>query len=209
MKRVFVALLLMLGTAAIMPNTASAQFDLSKLGGMLSGSTSKPKQSPYKSLAENAPTKSKIVGEWRYNSFDIEYLGNNSFAETAIAQIKSYARMELQQVGATPACFSITLRSNYKGSFHYGDSIYEGGYTYDESSAHFELKATAENGNRLNCNGFLKMVDGKLAVMLAAEDAMRAITAIIPEAQNDSTFLSIKSAVESFPGIYITVLLNR
>ena len=209
MKRVFIALVMVLATTAIMPTSASAQFDLSKIGGMLNGSTPKPKQSPYKTLAENAPAKSQVVGEWKYNNFDIEYLGNNTFAEAAISQVKSYARMGLQQVGVTPACFSITLRNNGKGSFHYEDSLYEGNYTYDATSAHFELTATAENGTRLNCNGFLKMGDGKLAVMLAAEDAMKAITTIVPEAQTDSTFLSIKSAVESFPGIYITVLLNR
>ena len=192
-----------------LPTSASAQFDLSKIGGMLGGSSSSPdtRTSPYKVLAENAPAKSEVLGEWRYNDFKLEYLGINSFATAAIGQVEGYAREELTAAGITPGCFTITLHKSGKGSFKYGEYAYVGEYTYDSSNARFELTATAENGKTLQCGGFLKMEGGNLVVMFKAEDALNAFAAALPESPegDDSTFDMINGVVQNFPGIYISM----
>lgn len=211
MKRLIFAIALLFAGMVAMPESASAQFDLSKLGGLLRGTnsstTTTTKTSPYKSLADNAPAKSEILGVWKYSDLDIEYLGTNSFADATIGQVKLLVREELRAYGVTPGCFTITLSKSGKGSFSYGEYIFEGSYTYDSTKARFELTATAEDGKAIKCGGFLKKVDGKLVVMLDAQDALDAIATAIPEITtgDTSTFASIYSIVQSFPGIYLSM----
>ena len=143
MRRVLMVVVCAIVGIVALPTSASAQFDLSKIGGMLGGSSSSSdhRTSPYKVLAENAPKKSEVLGEWRYNDFKLEYLGTNSFATAAIGQVEGYAREELMAAGITPGCFTITLHKSGKGSFSYGDYVFEGSYTYDSSKARFEASA--------------------------------------------------------------------
>ena len=213
MKRlIVVALMLVVGVVAL-PASASAQFDLSKIGGMFGSKSQQPatKVSPYKSLAENAPSKSEILGTWNYSDIDIEYLGTNSFAETTIGQVRTIVREELRMQGVTPGCFTITLLKSGKGSFSYGDYVFEGSYTYDSTKARFALTAKAEDGKAITCGGFLKKVDGKLVVMLDAKDAVNAITTAIPAiATGDtSTLDTIHGIVQSFPGIYLSMYYTK
>jgi hypothetical protein len=209
MRRLLIVVLMAFVGIVTMPESACAQIDLSKIGGLFGGATSKPKQSPYKTLAENAPAKGKIVGEWKYDSFDIEYLGSNTFADNAIAQLRQYTRMELQNLGVKANSFNINLNTNGKCSFNYGDIIYEGSYTYDVSSAQIVISAKADNGGKITCNGFLKFKDGKFVIMLAAQDAIKAIGVVVPEVVADPTFATIKSAVDSFPGIFFSMYYHR
>lgn len=207
MKRLAIAVVVALMGVVAMPTSASAQFDLSKIFG---GSSETTKTSPYKVLADNAPAKSEVVGTWKYNSIDLEYLGTNSFAEAAIAQVEDYARQELVASGLTPGCFTITLQNSGKGSFCYQDYTFNGSYTYDTSNARFELSATADNGKVIKCGGFLKKVNGKLVVMFNAEDALKAFAIIIPEVAADAaTYETIYTVAENFPGIYISLYFNK
>lgn len=206
MRRVIViALVALLGVVAA-PTTASAQFDLSKVGSLFGGGSksSKPKKSPYQTLAESAPDKRQLVGTWSYQSVDIEYLGTSSFADAAVSQLKSYGNAELCEAGITPGCFTLTLRTNGKGSIAYEDYLFEGDYIYDPSTARFELTAVADDQS-VHCSGYFKFVGEDLVVMINAKDAIDAFVTILPEASTDSTFTMIKGAVDSFPGIYISM----
>lgn len=211
MKRLIVAIAVALVGMVVAPESVSAQFDISKLGGVFGGSSSKPKVSPYKTLADNAPSKSEVLGVWQYSDFDLEYLGSNSLAETAIGQVESYARVELQAAGVKAGCFTITLHNDGSGSFSYEDYIYEGSYTYDASKAHFVMTTSAYDGTTITLTGFLKINKGKLVVMVKAEDAIKAFTTILPEVSegDDSTFEMINGVVQSFPGIFISMHYNR
>jgi hypothetical protein len=73
-----IALLMAVVGVVALPTTASAQFDLSKLGGLFGGSSSKTTKSPHATLAENAPAKSQVLGVWKYNSISVEYLGTSA-----------------------------------------------------------------------------------------------------------------------------------
>lgn len=208
MKRIVIAVAIALMGIMALPAEASAQFDLSKLLGGSSNNTSK--KSPYQTLAENAPQKKQVVGTWSYEDFNIEYLGSNSFATTAISQVESYGRAELVEAGVTPGCFTIKLNANGTGSFCYEEYVYEGRYNYDSATARFMLSATADNGKNLECGGFLKMTpQGKLVVMFKAEDAVRAFKTVLPDADDDSTFEMIEGVVQSFPGIYLSMRCTR
>lgn len=209
MKRLVFALMLVMGVVAL-PTSASAQLDLSKIGGLFGTRSQQPvaKVSPYKTLAENAPLKSEIVGTWRYSNLDLEYLGTNTFADAALSQVECVACEELRMAGVTPGSFTITLGKSGKGSIAYGDYAYNGSYTYDSSNARFELSATADNGAAIKCGGFIKKVNGNLVVMLDAKDALGAFKTILPELAtmgDGSTFEMIYGVVQSFPGIYISM----
>lgn len=209
MKRlIIVALMALMGVVAL-PTTASAQFDLSKIGGLFGGSSSKTTKSPYTTLAENAPQKSQVLGVWKYSSICVEYLGTSAFADASVSQLNSFASTELKEAGIMPGCFTIKLQSNGKGSFSYEDMVYEGSYTYDSAKARFVLTAKTDDGKTLTCNGFLKIVNGKLGMMVKAEDALNAVTIAAPEVCADSTFMMIKSVVDSFSGIYLTLYCGR
>ncbi len=211
MKRVLFTITLLIAGMVAMPESASAQFDLSKIGGLFGGSSSSKQTttstSPLKALAENAPTKSEILGTWKYSDLELEYIGVNSFAEAAIGQVQGVAREELRKSGVTPGCFTITLLKSGNGTLTYEDYTLAGSYTYDSTKARFELTATASDGKSIKCGGFLKKVNGKLVVMFEAEGAIKALQTILPEQSvNDAqTFEMINGVVQSFPGIYISM----
>lgn len=199
-----------MGVVAL-PETASAQWDLSKLAGLIKGGgDSGTKKSPYQTLAENAPATKRVIGNWNYESFSIEYLGNNAFAEAAISQIENIGREELMLAGIKAGSFSIRLNANGKGSLCYEDYVYDGTYSYDSSTARFRIQAMADNGKTLTCGGYLKMTaEGKLIIMLKAEDAVRAFKTMIPDADDDSTFEMIESVVSNFSGLYLSLRCTR
>jgi hypothetical protein len=87
--------------------------------------------------------------------------------------------------------------------------VYEGSYTYDSAKARFVLTVVTDDGKTLSCNGFLKIVNGKLGMMIKAEDALNAVSVAAPELRADSTFLMIQGVVDSFSGIYITLYCGR
>ena len=209
MKRMIIALLMAVVGVVALPTTASAQFDLSKLGGLFGGSSSKTTKSPYATLAENAPAKSQVLGVWKYNSVSVEYLGTSAFADASVSQLNTFANTELKEAGIVPGCFTIKLQSNGKGSLSYEDMVYEGSYTYDSAKARFVLTAQTDDGKMLSCNGFLKIVNGKLGMMIKAEDALNAVSVAAPELRADSTFLMIQGVVDSFSGIYLTLYCGR
>ena len=209
MRRVIITIVMALMGIVAMPESATAQFDLSKIGSMLGGKVAKPTKSPYQTLAENAPIKSKIIGTWSYSDFDIEYLGNNAIAHTAISQTEYYLQQEIKAAGITSGCYYIALRNNGKGYFYYSDYTYESSYTYDPTTAHVDITVKLDNSTSIKCSGFIKMKDGKLGLMLNAEDVVKAVATLVPEAMNDQTYLTIKSVVDSFPGIYITTYYNK
>ena len=73
MKRlIIVALMALVGIVAL-PTTASAQFDLSKIGGLFGGSSSKSTKSPYAALAENAPQRNQVLGVWKYSILSLDH----------------------------------------------------------------------------------------------------------------------------------------
>jgi hypothetical protein len=204
-----IALLMAVVGVVALPTTASAQFDLSKLGGLFGGSSSKTTKSPYATLAENAPAKSQVLGVWKYNSVSVEYLGTSAFADASVSQLNTFANTELKEAGIVPGCFTIKLQSNGKGSLSYEDMVYEGSYTYDSAKARFVLTVVTDDGKTLSCNGFLKIVNGKLGMMIKAEDALNAVSVAAPELRADSTFLMIQGVVDSFSGIYLTLYCGR
>lgn len=212
MKRVFIVVAVALLGMVALPETASAQWDLSKLTGLIKGggNSSSTKKSPYQTLAENAPATKRVIGNWSYESFSIDYLGSNAFADVAISQIEDIGREELMLAGIKAGSFSIKLNANGKGSFCYEDYVYEGSYTYDSSTARFRIQATADNGKTLTCGGYLKMTaEGKLVIMLKAEDAVRAFKTMIPDADDDSTFEMIEGVVSNFSGLYLSLRCTR
>lgn len=212
MKRIFIVVAVALLGMVSLPETASAQWDLSKLTGLFKGgsSSSSQKKSPYQTLAENAPTTKRVVGLWNYKNFSIDYLGTNAFAEAAISQIESIGREELMMAGIKAGSFSVRLNANGSGSFCYEDYVYDGSYTYDSSTARFRIQAMADNGKTLTCGGYLKMSeDGELIIMLKAEDAVRAFKTMLPDADDDSTFEMIEGVVSNFSGLYLSLRCTR
>lgn len=209
MRRLLSIAFVALVAVVALPTTASAQFDLSKVGELFGAKKpSQPAKSPYQTLAENAPQLKSVVGTWKYDHLYIEYLGTNAFAQTAIAQLDTYFKSELSSVGMQPGCFTLTLRTNGKGSIAYEDYLFEGTYTYDATKALFTLTATAQD-KTITCRGYLKVVSGKLVVMMNAKDAVAAALTIFPELATDSTMVTIQGVVESFPGIYISMRYTR
>ena len=205
MKRVIVVVFMAIIGLVAMPESANAQINLSKVGKLFGNVASKPQRSPYQELAESAPAKNQITGTWNYDTFRVEYLGSNAFAQGAIAQLENFATQEIKNAGIGDECYTIVLRGNGKGVFQYDDLTYEGNYTYDASTAQFQFTAKKSNGTQIVCNGFIKMDDGRLVTMLKAEDVVRAIAVIAPEVQTDDTYLMVKGVVDSFSGIYISL----
>lgn len=199
-------------TMAIAPVEVSAQFDLGKaLGQLLGGSATTPADdvpTPYDRLRENAPAKSKLMGTWQYKGATIEYLGDNPLADAALKSVEGYGIAELKKLGVIEGCCSLTLRRNGLAVVATRDALQEGTYTYDESDASVVIKGTYD-GTSYRADGYVKIVGGRLIVMVDAMDVLKEILKASPELATDQTVITTKALLESFGDVYISVMWVR
>ena len=208
-KMLFIAALFC--AAMMLPFEASAQFDLGKALGGLLGTTSQPAEqqiSPYDTLKENAPAKSKIMGTWQYKSAKVEYLGSNPLAGVALDQFEAVGIAELQKMGIVEGCCSLTLRRNGLAVVATRDSIMEANFTYDEMSAAVVATAT-DQGRSYKANGYVKFIGERLVVMLDARDVANGLVKAYPELATDQTFVTVKTLLDSFGDVYLSVMFER
>lgn len=201
----------LLGSAA----EASAQIDLSRALNSLLGSeksstntTGEPTKTPYDYLAERAPSPSKITGVWLYHSAAIEYLGTLPFADVALSQLEAVGLAELRAKGVVPGFFGLTVRRNGVVYLSYEDEIYEGSYSYNATDASLKVEASVD-GTAMTADGYLKIEDGRLVLMLDARDVMSILLKAYPEYRNNSTVLSAESTLRSFDGVYLAIRFSR
>lgn len=199
-------------TMAIAPVEVSAQFDLGKaLGQLLGESAAKPATdvpTPYDRLRENAPAKSKLMGTWQYKSATVEYLGDNPLADAALKSVEGYGLAELKKLGVIEGCCSLTLRRNGLAVVATRDELQEGTFTYDESDASVVIKSTYD-GKSYRADGYVKIVGGRLIVMVDALDVLKEILKASPELATDQTVITTKALLESFGDVYISVMWVR
>lgn len=199
-------------TMAIAPVEVSAQFDLGKaLGQLLGESAAKPVAdvpTPYDRLRENAPAKSKLMGTWQYKSATVEYLGDNPLADAALKSVEGYGLAELKKLGVIEGCCSLTLRRNGLAVVATRDELQEGTFTYDESDASVVIKSTYD-GKSYRADGYVKIVGGRLIVMVDALDVLKEILKASPELATDQTVITTKALLESFGDVYISVMWVR
>ena len=114
---------------ALVPTTALAQLNLSRLLGGLSkvANAQTEKEDPYQRLAEAAPSIYTLNGNWTYQSASFSYLGQNPLADIAIAQIDPIVASMLQQLKITPGSAKLRL-SGGKGTITHGDHKLDGSY---------------------------------------------------------------------------------
>lgn len=199
-------------TMAIAPVEVSAQFDLGKaLGQLLGGSATTPADdvpTPYDRLRESAPAKSKLMGTWQYKGATIEYLGDNPLADAALKSVEGYGIAELKKLGVVEGCCSLTLRRNGLAVVATRDALQEGTFTYDESDASVVIKGTYD-GTSYRADGYVKIVGGRLIVMVDAMDVLKEILKASPELATDQTVITTKALLESFGDVYISVMWVR
>ena len=210
MRRVLITIFSVVGLSLLSVAEASAQIDFGKaLGTLLNeAQQAQPTENPYAKIKANAPARSKILGSWHYLSARVEYLGINSLAQVAIPQLESFVLSELKRNGIVEGCCSLTLNRNGVAVIGTLDSLYEGKYTYDPTSAKF--KATYIYNNReYAMGGYLKFVSSRLAVLIDMRDILRELLAVRPSLATDENFIMVKGVVDSFGDIYVSVLFNR
>lgn len=199
-------------TIVIAPVEVSAQFDLGKaLGQLLGGSATTPAAdvpTPYDRLRENAPAKSKLMGTWQYKSATVEYLGDNPLADAALKSVEGYGLAELKKLGVIEGCCSLTLRRNGLAVVATRDELQEGTFTYDESDASVVIKSTYD-GKSYRADGYVKIVGGRLIVMVDALDVLKEILKASPELATDQTVITTKALLESFGDVYISAMWVR
>ena len=210
MRRILITIFSVVGLSLLSVAEASAQIDFGKaLGTLLNeAQQAQPTENPYAKIKANAPARSKILGSWHYLSARVEYLGINSLAQVAIPQLESFVLSELKRNGIVEGCCSLTLNRNGVAVIGTLDSLYEGKYTYDPTSAKF--KATYIYNNReYAMGGYLKFVSSRLAVLIDMRDILRELLAVRPSLATDENFIMVKGVVDSFGDIYVSVLFNR
>lgn len=210
MRRVLITIFSVVGLSLLSVAEASAQIDFGKaLGTLLNeAQQAQPTENPYAKIKANAPARSKILGSWHYLSARVEYLGINSLAQVAIPQLESFVLSELKRNGIVEGCCSLTLNRNGVAVIGTLDSLYEGKYTYDPTSAKF--KATYIYNNReYAMGGYLRFVSSRLVVLIDMRDILRELLAVRPSLATDENFIMVKGVVDSFGDIYVSVLFNR
>ena len=208
MRRFIFVILCVIGLGVT--TEASAQIDLGRALGTLLNEAAAVQTAPdhYAKLRENAPAKSKILGTWHYLSARVEYLGINSLASVAIPQLETFVLSELKRNGIVEGCCSLTLNRSGVAVIGTLDTLYEGRYTYDQTSA--KVKATYIYNNRTySVSGYLKPVSTRIAVLIDMRDILRELLVIRPNLATDENFLMVKGVVDSFGDIYLSILFNR
>lgn len=184
MKKTFYTLIAVVAVALV-PTTASAQFNLSRLLGGLSkvANAQTEKEDPYQRLAEAAPSSYTLNGNWTYQSASFSYLGSSPLADIAIAQIDPIITNTLKQLSITPGSVKLRLNGG-KGTITQGDHVLEGCYVYTRSKAAIVAETTLD-GKTVKASGYVRYESGELTVLLDARELINAMTTIMPELKKD------------------------
>lgn len=207
MKRIIV--LLIAAVAVLLPDAASAQFNLSGvLNSLFGGQKSQteeqtPNQTvdPYEAIAQAAPSARDILGTWTYDSAEAEYLGTNVLADLAISQVEGYVMQKVESYGITRGSFTILLRRNGTGVITWGSRTLDGRYKYNPETGAITVTGVL-NGATLSCSGYVKMEGGKLVALVDANEALAAFKTAYPEYANHQLLQSVSAVAQQFSGIY-------
>jgi hypothetical protein len=205
MKKTLI-LLLTLVAFALMPESASAQIDLTKaLGGLLgaaqSSASGNSSNSPYKKLAEAAPAASTLMGNWTYDSATFAYVGNNPLAGAVVAQLDPVAADVLRQIGVSQGSATLTLDKS-RGSVTHGDMVLKGEYEYNSSTAGITISGVIEKV-AVSVKGYVKYSAPMLTVMLDVKELVEAVKSIYPEYKSDPNVILIESLLKDMGDVYL------
>jgi hypothetical protein len=210
MKRIFQLFAIVVLCTLSTSFTASAQFDLGKALGQLMGSTepTSTMPSPYDTLRDNAPQRSKLLGTWQYKAASLEYLGDNPLAEVALAQIEVMGTSELAKYGIVEGCCTITIRRNGMAVLATRDAIQDCYIDYNEENAEMEVSTTVD-GVTYRAKGYVRMTTQYLTLLFHAQDILKIIEQATPEVTYDQMYLAAKEVVKSFKDGYLAIILTR
>lgn len=188
---------------ALVPTTASAQFNLSRLLGGLSkvANAQTEKEDPYQRLAEAAPSSYTLNGNWTYQSASFSYLGSSPLADIAIAQIDPIITNTLKQLSITPGSVKLRLNGG-KGTITQGDHVLEGSYVYTRSKAAIVAETTLD-GKTVKASGYVRYESGELTVLLDARELINAMTTIMPELRKDQNILLVETLIKDLKDVYV------
>ena len=190
----------------VVPTTASAQLNLSRLLGGISKVTSQMQteqstENPYSRLAESAPSAYQLNGTWSYQSASFSYLGNNPLADIVIAQVDPIIGQTLQQLGFTAG--SVTLRlTNGKGVIMQGEHALNGSYSYTRSKAAI-VASTTFNDKSVSASGYVRYSGGQLTVLLDARELINALTTVMPELKQDQNVIMVQTLLKDLKDVYV------
>jgi hypothetical protein len=211
MKKTLI-LLLTLVAFALMPESASAQIDLTKaLGGLLgaaqSSASGNSNNSPYKKLAEAAPAASTLMGNWTYDSATFAYVGNNPLAGAVVAQLDPVAADVLRQIGVSQGSATLTLDKS-RGSVTHGDMVLKGEYEYNSSTAGITISGVIEKV-AVSVKGYVKYSAPMLTVMLDVKELVEAVKSIYPEYKSDPNVILIESLLKDMGDVFVVGKFKR
>ena len=205
-------LIVLVLSLALMPESVSAQFDLSKalgtlLGGSSKSTTTTTTNDPYKKLADAAPAASTLNGTWTYDSATFTYLGNNPLADVVVAQLDPIIADVMRQMGVTRGSAELYMQSG-EGVVSHGDSEIRGKYTYQRSTAGITVSTTYE-GKSVSVSGYVKYGSNMLTVLLDVKQLVKAIKTVYPELKSDQNIILIDSLLKDISGVYAVGKFKR
>lgn len=215
MKRILFIMLLAVAGLVTLPVEAAAQFDLSRaINAFFGGSNDEeaepadPEPTPFERIAADAPSASEALGTWVYHSASLEYLGDNSFADVALAPLEGLGVAELEGAGITSGSSTLTLRRGGNGSIAHGEYLFDGRYRYNAENGSLTIIAELE-GVEVSCSGFMTLIGGELTVMVDADEALDAFLDAYPEQRNDPTVTMASSLLTNFSEVYVAIHFRR
>lgn len=213
MKKIAIFLLALVSLAAA-PQSASAQFDISKvLGGLFGGSSKSTTtelataSTPYTKLADAAPAITSLYGTWSYSSASFASLGSNPLADVVLAQLDPIVLDVLKNMGVSEGSARLKIESG-KGLIWQGSSSQNFKYTYERSKARIVL-STVINSKSVSVSGYIKYASPKVSVMLDVKELIKAIKTIYPEYQNDQNLVLVETLVRDMNDVYAVGVFTK
>ena len=213
MKKIAILLLALISLVAV-PESASAQFDLSKaLGGLFGGSSSSSSTSTsstnshYKKLADAAPALTTLNGTWSYEAAHFTYLGTNPLTDVILAQLDPIVLDVLKKMGVSRGSANIKLDSG-KGLIWQGNSSQSFKYTYDRSKARVVLSAVIDSKS-VSVSGYVKLSSPMLSIMLDVKELIKAIKTIYPEYKGDQNLVLVETLLKDMGDVYAVGVFKK
>lgn len=201
-------IIIMAAMAVLCMQTADAQ-NWQDLLRRLTGGSSK-QASTEQTAEEQAPalTAATLCSTWTYSAPAMKYEGDDMLASIALKGVESYLPALYAKVGLTSGTGKATFTTLHDVHAEAGDHKASGSYTFDPSTG--DIVITAGRGDATaSFHGTATLENGVLVLLFDAAEAADIMEKMSESAAKNEQFKTMKSLLDSYPGIKLGCKMTR
>lgn len=199
--------IIMAAMAVLCMQTADAQNWQDLLRRLTGGGT--PKQTEQKAEEQTpALTAAALCTTWTYSAPAMKYEGDDMLASIALKGVESYLPALYAKVGLTSGTGKATFTTLHDVHAEAGEHKASGSYTFNPSTG--EIVVTTGHGDATaSFHGTATLEDGVLVLLFDASEAAGIMEKMSESAAKNEQFKTMKSLLDSYPGIKLGCKMKR